>query len=103
MIAQSDDEAVRDMPIDLAEYPEIMDVMRTQKPLVIAGPVARPFFDLMPRGIISEAAPGFRRRGDLLPNRASQAVPLHHIRDRGRATAGLHGFTHETSLQGERV
>ena len=37
VIAQSDDEALRDLPIDLSQYPEIVEVMRTHKPLVIAG------------------------------------------------------------------
>ncbi len=36
VVAASDDEQLRDLPIDLAKYPEIQQVLTTGKPLVIA-------------------------------------------------------------------
>jgi len=55
VVAASDDEALRDLPIDLAKYPEIQEVLQKGEPLVISDTSKHPIFDIV-RG---DAAPAF--------------------------------------------
>ncbi len=55
VVAASDDEQLRDLPIDLAKYPEIQEVLQKGEPLVISDTSKHPIFDIV-RG---DAAPAF--------------------------------------------
>jgi PAS domain S-box-containing protein len=47
VVAASDDRDLRDLPIDLAKYPEIRKVLETGEPLVIDDMATHPVFDLI--------------------------------------------------------
>lgn len=55
VVAASDDEQLRDLPIELAKYPEIQEVLQKGEPLVISDTSKHPIFDIV-RG---DAAPAF--------------------------------------------
>ncbi len=46
VIAASDDETLRDLPVKLSNYPEIGEVLRTGEPILIEDAKAHPLFDL---------------------------------------------------------
>ncbi len=56
VLATSDDEQLRDLPIDLGKYPEIREVCRTGRALVIRDAIRHPLFEVVKH---SEGAPGF--------------------------------------------
>jgi PAS domain S-box-containing protein len=89
VIAQSDDQTIRDLPLDLTHYPEIQRVMQTREPLVIEGEVARPFFDIIPAE---------------LPEDALRSIALFPIifEDKAMGVLFLHGFS-EAEAPGEHV
>lgn len=47
VVAASDDEQLRDLPIDLTKYPEIREVLESGKPLVVSDASKHPLFDLV--------------------------------------------------------
>lgn len=47
VVAASDDEQLRDLPIDLANYPEIQQVMASGEPLVIADVATHPLLEIV--------------------------------------------------------
>ncbi|MEO7330823.1 MAG: PAS domain S-box protein, partial [Minicystis sp.] len=55
VVASSDDKELRDLPIELARYPEIQQVMATGEPLVIGDARTHPLFDLV-RARLPESA-----------------------------------------------
>jgi PAS domain S-box-containing protein len=63
VVAASDDKEIRDLPLDLAKYPEIQQVMQTGQVLVIDDAEAHPLFDL----IRADLPPNCFRTFALLP------------------------------------
>jgi len=55
VVAASDDKDLRDLPIDLAAYPEIREVMQTGLPLVIEDATTHPLFDMVRSGLPKNA------------------------------------------------
>jgi PAS domain S-box-containing protein len=55
VVAASDDKELRDLPISLAQYPEIQQVMQTGQPLVIEDAATHPLFDIVRAGLPKEA------------------------------------------------
>jgi PAS domain S-box-containing protein len=55
VIAASDDKELRDLPISLARYPEIEQVLSTGEPLVIGDASTHPLFDLVRAGLPHDA------------------------------------------------
>jgi PAS domain S-box-containing protein len=55
VVAASDDKELRDLPIDLGNYPEIQQVMQTGDVLVIEDASTHPLFDLVRAGLPSNA------------------------------------------------
>ncbi len=51
VVAASDDKELRDLPISLAQYPEIQQVMQTGAPLVIEDANTHPLFDIVRAGL----------------------------------------------------
>ncbi len=47
VVAASDDEQLRDLPLDLAKYPEIKDVLSRGEPLVVADTATHPLFEIV--------------------------------------------------------
>jgi PAS domain S-box-containing protein len=47
VVAASDDEQLRDLPLDLAKYPEIKDVLSRGEPLVVADTATHPLFEIL--------------------------------------------------------
>jgi PAS domain S-box-containing protein len=47
VVAASDDEQLRDLPIDLAKYPEIQQVLSSREPLVIADIATHPLLEIV--------------------------------------------------------
>jgi PAS domain S-box-containing protein len=47
VVAASDDEQLRDLPIDLANYPEIQQVLTSREPLVIADMATHPLLEIV--------------------------------------------------------
>jgi PAS domain S-box-containing protein len=47
VVAASDDENLRDLPIDLANYPEIQQVLQSGKPLIIPDAATHPLLELV--------------------------------------------------------
>ncbi len=47
VVAASDDEQLRDLPIDLAKYPEIQQVLSSREPLVIADVTTHPLLEIV--------------------------------------------------------
>ncbi len=47
VVAASDDEQLRDLPIDLANYPEIQQVLSSREPLVIADVTTHPLLEIV--------------------------------------------------------
>ncbi|MGA3121799.1 MAG: PAS domain S-box protein [Polyangiaceae bacterium] len=47
VVAASDDEQLRDLPIDLANYPEIQQVLTSREPLVIADVATHPLLEIV--------------------------------------------------------
>jgi PAS domain S-box-containing protein len=92
VIAQSDNRGLGDLRLDLTQFPEIRTVMETRTPLVIEGPVTRPFLDLVPTE---------------LPESALRTIALFPIvfEEKAMGVLFLHGFPepfapreHELSL-----
>lgn len=54
VVAASDDPALRDRPIDIAKYPEIAQVLETQKPLIIDDARVHPVLEMVREGLPSE-------------------------------------------------
>jgi PAS domain S-box-containing protein len=52
VVAASDDEHLRDLPIDLTRYPEILDVLSRAEPLIIDDAHTHPIFDLLATGTL---------------------------------------------------
>ena len=52
VVAASDDEHLRDLPIDLTRYPEILDVLSRAEPLIIDDAYTHPIFDLLGTGTL---------------------------------------------------
>ncbi len=52
VVAASDDEHLRDLPIDLTRYPEILDVLSRAEPLIIDDAHTHPIFDLLGTGTL---------------------------------------------------
>ena len=50
VVAASDDEQLRDLPIDLGKYPEIQQVLTSGVPLIIPDATKHPLFDIVPKG-----------------------------------------------------
>ena len=50
VVAASDDEQLRDLPIDLGKYPEIQQVLTSGSPLIVPDATKHPLFDLVQRG-----------------------------------------------------
>ena len=50
VVASNDDEALRDLPLELAKYPEIQQVLKSGLPLVIEDAKAHPLFDVLRPG-----------------------------------------------------
>ena len=51
VVAASDDEHLRDLPIDLTQYPEIREVLVSGEPLVIRDTQTHPLFDVVRKGL----------------------------------------------------
>jgi PAS domain S-box-containing protein len=51
VVAASDDEHLRDLPIDLKQYPEIREVMSSGEPLVIRDTRTHPLLDVVRKGL----------------------------------------------------
>src|SRR4029077_13922577 len=47
VVAASDDEQLRDLPIDLAKYPEIQQVLGSGKPLVVEDAATHPLMEIV--------------------------------------------------------
>jgi PAS domain S-box-containing protein len=91
VVAASDDKELRDLPIDLGNYPEIQQVMQTGKPLVIEDAETHPLFDLVRAGL----PPNAFRSLSLLPI-LFEDKPLGVLFLRGRKPVALR--EHELSL-----
>jgi PAS domain S-box-containing protein len=50
VVAASDDEQLRDLPIDLGKYPEIQQVLTSGSPLIVPDATKHPLFDIIQRG-----------------------------------------------------
>jgi PAS domain S-box-containing protein len=51
VVAASDDEHLRDLPIDLNQYPEIREVMSSGEPLVIRDTLTHPLLEVVRKGL----------------------------------------------------
>jgi PAS domain S-box-containing protein len=47
VVASNDDEALRDLPLELAKYPEIQQVLKSGQPLVLEDAQQHPLFDVL--------------------------------------------------------
>ena len=47
VVASNDDQQLRDLPLDLAKYPEIQEVLRSGQPLVIVDPAKHPLLEAL--------------------------------------------------------
>lgn len=70
VVAASDDPSLRDLPIELASYPEIRRVMETREPLVVSDASADGLFDPARTGV-AEVLPGGAR-----PDLRRAVVPI---------------------------
>ncbi|MFO0761181.1 MAG: PAS domain S-box protein [Byssovorax sp.] len=91
VIAASDDKDLRDLPIELARYPEIQEVIATGEPLVIGDAKSHPLLDPV-RALLPEG--GFRSLA-LLPI-VFEDKPMGVLFLRGRAPVALK--EHELSM-----
>jgi PAS domain S-box-containing protein len=82
VLATSDDEQLRDLPIDLGKYPEIREVFRTGKALVIRDAARHPLFEVVRQ---REAAPGFNSLALLPILHDHGPMGVLFLRSKGRA------------------
>jgi PAS domain S-box-containing protein len=57
VVAASDDEQLRDLPIDLARYPEIQQVLTSREPLVVPDIATHPLLEVVRHAQVGEARP----------------------------------------------
>jgi PAS domain S-box-containing protein len=82
VLATSDDEQLRDLPIDLGKYPEIREVFRTGRALVIRDAARHPLFEVVRQ---REAAPGFNSLALLPILHDHGPMGVLFLRSKGRA------------------
>ena len=57
VVAASDDEQLRDLPIDLARYPEIQQVLTSREPLVVPDIATHPLLEVVRHAQVGESRP----------------------------------------------
>jgi len=82
VLATSDDAQLRDLPIDLGKYPEIREVCRTGRALVIRDAARHPLFEVVRQ---REAAPGFNSLALLPILHDHGPMGVVFLRSKGRA------------------
>ena len=82
VLATSDDEQLRDLPIDLGKYPEIREVFRTGRALVIRDAARHPLFEVVRQ---RELAPGFNSLALLPILHDHGPMGVLFLRSKGRA------------------
>jgi PAS domain S-box-containing protein len=82
VLATSDDEQLRDLPIDLGKYPEIREVFRTGSALVIRDAARHPLFEVVRQ---RELAPGFNSLALLPILHDHGPMGVLFLRSKGRA------------------
>ncbi len=87
VLATSDDEQLRDLPIDLGKYPEIREVFRTGTALVIRDAARHPLFEVVRQ---REAVPGFNSLALLPILHDKRPMGVLFLRSKGRAA--LHAY-----------
>ncbi len=95
VLATSDDEQLRDLPIDLAKYPEIRQVLTSGQTLVIKNAAESPLLDVVRQG---ETALGFASLA-LMPILHDQGpMGVLFLRSKGLATFGDHELSLVTTV-----
>ncbi len=95
VLATSDDEQLRDLPIDLAKYPEIRQVLSTGQTLVIKNAAESPLLDVVRQ---KEGAPAFSSLA-LMPILHDQGpMGVLFLRSKALATLGDHELSLVTTV-----
>lgn len=95
VLATSDDEQLRDLPIDLGKYPEIREVCRTGRALVIRDATRHPVFEFARK---SDAAPGFNSLALLPILHDHGPMGVLFLRAKGHATFDAHDLSLVTTI-----
>jgi len=95
VLATSDDEQIRDLPIDLAKYPEIREVLTSGRALVIRDATRHPLLDVVRQ---HEPAIGFQSFALLPILHDHGAMGVLFLRSRGKSAFGDHELSLVTTL-----
>jgi len=95
VLATSDDEQIRDLPIDLAKYPEIREVLTSGRALVIRDATRHPLLEVVRQ---HEPSIGFQSFALLPILHDHGAMGVLFLRSRGKSSFGDHELSLVTTL-----